>query len=303
MCISSHIEFFPRLTVPIRSQRPDCNAAGLVAGGREIPLYGRSAFHGAQRSASCSRHEWQAIIHGSAEILFASDVALSRLNGCVSQKELDLFQFATSGVTQTGARPPQIMRRERLDISSVCAGLHDVPNHLGRPGTRLFELFPCYTLPRLNATGIGNHESGRPLHPDGIADLARGSRAQRFQRISRLKCWLMGTHACAVSEAQLIYILGRVHVPIQRAPRGPWEALRASPAASGDHRANSVSWRRSPLAFGSPTRLTPTFCWGRLKQSALGSAHLQSDSADTMLATRPSALAAPHPALGTSLSY
>src|ERR1017187_9398133 len=49
----------------------------------------------------------------------------------------------------------------------------------------------------------------------------------------RLKRWLVGTHAGAVSQTQSALLLRRVHVPIQRAPRGPWEALRASPAASG----------------------------------------------------------------------
>jgi hypothetical protein len=69
------------------------------------------------------QREWEAVVNGPAEILFASDVALSSLNGCVSKKKLDLFQLAASGVAQTGARPPQIMRGERLDVGPVCAGL------------------------------------------------------------------------------------------------------------------------------------------------------------------------------------
>src|ERR1039457_460814 len=79
----------------------------------------------------------------------------------------------------------------------------------------------------------------------------RDSRMRRVDWVAgRLKRWLVGTHAGAVSQAQPALLLGRVHVPIQRAPlQGPWEALRASPAASGDHRANSVSRRRRPLAF------------------------------------------------------
>src|ERR1039457_6834299 len=135
------------------------------------------------------------------------------------------------------------------------------------------------TSPILAKLG-SRRRSPRPAEILGDAARGLGGRAAEA---------LAGEYACGCRQpGPVALLLGRVHVPIQRAPRGPWEALRASPAPSGDHRANSVSWRRSPLAFGSPTRLTPTFCWGRLKQSALGSAHLQSDSADTMLATRPS---------------
>ena len=53
-----------------------------------------------------SEREWQAIVYGAAEILFASNVALGTLDGCVAEKKLDLFQLATSGVAQAGARPP-----------------------------------------------------------------------------------------------------------------------------------------------------------------------------------------------------
>jgi hypothetical protein len=33
-----------------------------------------------------------------AQILFAAEVALRRLDGCVAQQELDLLQLATAGV-------------------------------------------------------------------------------------------------------------------------------------------------------------------------------------------------------------
>jgi len=57
-------------------------------------------------------------VHGSAQILFAADVALCGLNGRMSQKELDLFQFAASGIAQTRASPPQVVMGERLDVVS-----------------------------------------------------------------------------------------------------------------------------------------------------------------------------------------
>src|SRR5258708_1312506 len=89
-------------------------------------------FQRPRRSASCSRREGQAIVHSSAEILFASDIAFGGLDGCVSQKKLDLLQFSTGGVAQARTRPTQIMRGERLDADPICAGFDNVPNHVLR---------------------------------------------------------------------------------------------------------------------------------------------------------------------------
>jgi hypothetical protein len=77
-----------------------------------------------------SQREWQAIVYGPAEILFAPDVAFGCLNGGVSEKKLDLFQLPTSGVAQPGARPPQVMRGERLYFRPTRASFHYVPNNV-----------------------------------------------------------------------------------------------------------------------------------------------------------------------------
>jgi hypothetical protein len=61
-----------------------------------------------------SQPEGQTVVYRPTEILFASDVALGGLNGGMSQKELDLLQFSTSGMAPTGARPAKVMRGERL---------------------------------------------------------------------------------------------------------------------------------------------------------------------------------------------
>ncbi len=47
----------------------------------------------------------QAIIHGSAEILFASYATLSRPDGRMSKKKLDLLHFSAGRMVQAGARP------------------------------------------------------------------------------------------------------------------------------------------------------------------------------------------------------
>ena len=36
----------------------------------------------------------EAVVHGLLQVLFATEVSLGRENGCVSQEELDLFDFA-----------------------------------------------------------------------------------------------------------------------------------------------------------------------------------------------------------------
>jgi hypothetical protein len=48
----------------------------------------------------------------------------------MSKKKLDLLQFAAGGMARTGARPSQVMRGERFDVCSLCAGFSKVPNHV-----------------------------------------------------------------------------------------------------------------------------------------------------------------------------
>jgi hypothetical protein len=77
-----------------------------------------------------SQGELQTIVHGAAEILFASNVALGGLDRGVAEKKLDLSQLATSGVAQAGARPPQVMRGERLYFRPTRGRFHYVPNNV-----------------------------------------------------------------------------------------------------------------------------------------------------------------------------
>jgi len=44
------------------------------------------------------------IVDGATKILLAPDVAFSRLNGCVPQQKLDLFQFTASRMAQAAER-------------------------------------------------------------------------------------------------------------------------------------------------------------------------------------------------------
>jgi len=67
-----------------------------------------------------------------SEILFATEIALRRLDGCVSQQELNLLQLATARVAQLRAGSPQVMRRDMLQARSLAASLDYVPHHILR---------------------------------------------------------------------------------------------------------------------------------------------------------------------------
>lgn len=74
--------------------------------------------------------KWQPIIHCPAEVLLATDVALRGLDRRMTEKKLDLFQFPSGRMAQASARPTEIMRSERLNVSAPGAGLYYVPNHV-----------------------------------------------------------------------------------------------------------------------------------------------------------------------------
>ena len=53
--------------------------------------------------------EREPIVHSSGQILLASDVSFGGLNRRMTQQELDLLQFATRGVAQPRAGPPEVV--------------------------------------------------------------------------------------------------------------------------------------------------------------------------------------------------
>jgi hypothetical protein len=50
------------------------------------------------------------IVHRDSELLFASEVALSRLDGDVAEQELNLIEFAAREVAQAGAGAAEVVR-------------------------------------------------------------------------------------------------------------------------------------------------------------------------------------------------
>ena len=93
-----------------------------------------------------SRSVWftaEAIVHGDSDLPFASEIALRRLDGDVSEQELDLIQFAIREVAETGTSAPQIMRAN-LSIPARAAAAQttshstfgDMPSPHMRPARR-----------------------------------------------------------------------------------------------------------------------------------------------------------------------
>jgi hypothetical protein len=70
------------------------------------------------------------VVDRMAEFLLAAQVTLGRLNRCVAEQELDLFQLSARQVAQPGARAPQIMRGKVLDVSPFRSTLHNMPYRL-----------------------------------------------------------------------------------------------------------------------------------------------------------------------------
>ena len=54
------------------------------------------------------RFDAQPVVHSDAELLLASEVALSRLDRHVAEQELDLIEFAAGDVAQPGTGAAEI---------------------------------------------------------------------------------------------------------------------------------------------------------------------------------------------------
>jgi hypothetical protein len=69
---------------------------------------GRAAGSNAQYSAL--RFDPDAIIDGGTNALLAAQIPLGRLNGDMPEKKLNLLQFATGLVAESGTCSPQVVR-------------------------------------------------------------------------------------------------------------------------------------------------------------------------------------------------
>ena len=83
------------------------------------------------------------------------------------QQKLDLVQFATREMTQSGACPPQVVRRQLVDAGVGRRRADDIPQHLGR---HAISPHPPGLVDGTEDWAMGNPSRGRPrvdsrLHP------------------------------------------------------------------------------------------------------------------------------------------
>lgn len=55
------------------------------------------------------------VVHGLSQTLLTAKILFSGLYGHMAQQELNLFEFASRRVAQTGTGPPEVMRRKLQD--------------------------------------------------------------------------------------------------------------------------------------------------------------------------------------------
>ena len=93
------------------------------------------------------RFEADAVVHGSANSLLATEMALRRLNRAVTQKEMDLVQLASGLAAQAGASPPEVMRGKLINGCPFGAFFHDMSHNPLR-----YTISPSFSA-AANATG------------------------------------------------------------------------------------------------------------------------------------------------------
>jgi hypothetical protein len=81
-------------------------------------------------SLSDLRLNSDSVVDGRSDALLAPEVSLGGLDRDVTEKELDLFQFAAGSVPKTRVVSTQIKQRQFLDPGSRCELRADMPDNL-----------------------------------------------------------------------------------------------------------------------------------------------------------------------------
>ena len=101
----------------------------------------------------------QSVVYGNPELLLASEVAFGCLDGDVAEQELDLIQFTTGEMAETGAGAPQVVRSQLVDRGT---SRWPTRSAITQCSSR------CWIDPRLRA----NSSARRRPHPINIATIA-----------------------------------------------------------------------------------------------------------------------------------
>lgn len=75
------------------------------------------------------------IVYRVPEVLFAAEIVFSRLDGHMSEQELDLLKLTAATVAQLRTGSAQVMRGNVLEARSLAAGLDYVPDNVLRDAT------------------------------------------------------------------------------------------------------------------------------------------------------------------------
>jgi hypothetical protein len=80
----------------------------------------------------------ESIIDRFLELLSAPDVSFCRLHGRVTEKKLNLFEFASRVMAEPSTGTAKVMRREMVQANPLGIALYDCPNNIRRDSTTQF---------------------------------------------------------------------------------------------------------------------------------------------------------------------
>jgi len=80
----------------------------------------------------------ESIIDRFPELLPAPDVSFRRLHGRVTEKKLNLFEFASRAMAEPGTGTTKVMRREMIHADPLGVLLYECPNNIRRDSTTQF---------------------------------------------------------------------------------------------------------------------------------------------------------------------
>ena len=121
-----------RMPLPVASSRERASRRG----GAFVIVIHRNGFPPTEGALATNRYRRNLrfnpypVIHGIPDLLLAPKIALRRLYRYMPKKELDLFEFATRDMAETGTRATKIVRRQLFETSLRGEGLYDIPDHL-----------------------------------------------------------------------------------------------------------------------------------------------------------------------------
>jgi hypothetical protein len=73
----------------------------------------------------------ESIIDRLSQLLLAPDIAFGRLHRRVAKKKLNLFEFPSKVVAETGAATTQIVGCQMVDARIFGTSFHYIPNYIG----------------------------------------------------------------------------------------------------------------------------------------------------------------------------